>query len=108
MRRESIHPVPSVLDFHSMPGNISEHEHVGIQSAIDLREHRESTLSYRGGRNLEKEAMFDPTSLLIVEDAPLRYDVDIVTKLIVYSGIGFIAVFIVPILFHSMKKVLNE
>ncbi|CEG65226.1 hypothetical protein RMATCC62417_02054 [Rhizopus microsporus] len=106
LRRESIHPVPSVLDFHSMSGNISEHEHVGIQSAIDLREHRESTLSYRGGRNLEKEAMFDPTSLLIVEDAPLRYDVDIVTKLIVYSGIGFIAVFIAPILFHSMKKVL--
>lgn len=28
----------------------------------------------------------DATSMLVIEDAPLRYDVDIVTKLIVYAG----------------------
>ncbi|KAG1308409.1 hypothetical protein G6F64_006062 [Rhizopus arrhizus] len=104
LRRESIRTVPSVLDFHSMSGNMSDHDHIGIQSAIDLREKRESTLSYRRGRQTEKEEeVFDPTSLLIVEDAPLRYDVDIVTKLIVYSGIGFIAVFGCPILFFRIS-----
>lgn len=83
---------------------MSDHDHIGIQSAIDLREKRESTLSYRRGRQTEKEEeVFDPTSLLIVEDAPLRYDVDIVTKLIVYSGIGFIAVFGCPILFFRIS-----
>lgn len=103
MRRESIRPVPSVLDFHNMSSNIADHEHVGIQSAIDLREQQESKLSYRG-KNSEKEQTTDPTCLLVVEDAPLRYDVDIVTKLIVYSGIGFIAVFAVPILFYYISK----
>lgn len=103
LRRESIRPVPSVLDFHNMSSNIADHEHVGIQSAIDLREQQESKLSYRG-KNSEKEQTTDPTCLLVVEDAPLRYDVDIVTKLIVYSGIGFIAVFAVPILFYYISK----
>ncbi|OBZ88299.1 hypothetical protein A0J61_03654 [Choanephora cucurbitarum] len=106
LRRESIHPVPSVLDFQSMSSNMDDNEHVGIQSAIDLREaqaQQQSQLSYRGGsdqpcQTKEKET-FDPTSLLIIEDAPLRYDVDIVTKLIVYAGIGFIAVYVVPVLF---------
>jgi hypothetical protein len=80
-----------------MSGSMEDHEHVGIQSAIDLREaqaQKKGQLSYRGGvreevpistSGVEKEA-FDPTSLLIIEDAPLRYDVDIVTKLIVYAG----------------------
>jgi hypothetical protein len=80
-----------------MSGSMQDHDHVGIQSAIDLREaqaQKKSQLSYRGGvreevpistSGVEKEA-FDPTCLLIVEDAPLRYDVDIVTKLIVYAG----------------------
>lgn len=114
LRRESIHPVPSVLDFQALSGNMEDHEHVGIQSAIDLREHREmkSQLSYRGGvkeevpistSRSEKEA-YDPTSLLIVEDAPLRYDVDIVTKLIVYAGIGLVAVYPVPMLFQFMSQ----
>jgi hypothetical protein len=43
---------------------------------------------------------YDPSSLLIVEDSPLRYDVDIVTKLIVYAGIGALAVHAIPILFE--------
>ncbi|KAI7900242.1 PAP2 superfamily-domain-containing protein [Cokeromyces recurvatus] len=97
LRKESIHPVPSVLDFHSMSGKIEDNEHVGIQSAIDLNEAQDQRrqLCHRGGMredgttlngNGKKEDVFDPTSLLVIEDAPLRYDVDIVTKLIVYAG----------------------
>lgn len=94
LRRESIHPVPSVLDFQSITGSMEDHDHVGIQSAIDLREAQDQKLSYRGGvkedvpisTSANDKEVFDPTSLLIVEDAPLRYDVDIVTKLIVYAG----------------------
>ncbi|KAI8975316.1 phosphatidic acid phosphatase type 2/haloperoxidase [Mycotypha africana] len=117
LRRESIHPVPSVLDFQSISNYMDDHEHVGIQSAIDLKEAQNQQLSHRGNNNgqhqhmpistsvPEKEA-FDPTSLLVLEDAPLRYDVDIVTKLIVYAGIGFIATFVVPIIFRIMSNVL--
>ncbi|KAL1918285.1 uncharacterized protein VTP21DRAFT_2945 [Calcarisporiella thermophila] len=36
----------------------------------------------------------------IGEDIPLRYDVDIVTKLIVYAGIGWHAVCTIPVLFE--------
>ncbi|CEP07772.1 hypothetical protein [Parasitella parasitica] len=114
LRRESIHPVPSVLDFHSITGNMQNNEHVGIQSAIDLKEaqDQQNQLSYRGGAREDvpittspnEKEVFDPTSLLIIEDAPLRYDVDIVTKLIVYAGIGFIAVYIVPMLFQMMSQ----
>ncbi|GAA5806316.1 PAP2 superfamily-domain-containing protein [Helicostylum pulchrum] len=115
LRRESIHPVPSVLDFQSMSGNMQDHDHVGIQSAIDLREARETRnqLSYRGGVREDipistgtkaQEEVYDPTCLLIVEDAPLRYDVDIVTKLIVYAGIGMVAVYVAPILFQFMSQ----
>jgi hypothetical protein len=100
-----------------MSGNMQDHEHVGIQSAIDLRELRESKqqqLSYRGGVREEvpistntsasEKEVYDPTSLLIIEDAPLRYDVDIVTKLIVYAGIGLVAVYPVPMLFQLMSQ----
>lgn len=131
LRRESIHPVPSVLDFQSITGNMEDHDHVGIQSAIDLREAQDQKLSYRGGGVKEEgpistsandKEVFDPTSLLVVEDAPLRYDVDIVTKLIVYAGkaclykmpkmvywfvtvgIGFVAVYVVPMLFQLMSQ----
>lgn len=75
-----------------MSSNMEESEHVGIQSAIDLREAQDQKLSYRGREESlintsdEEKEVFDPTSLLVVEDAPLRYDVDIVTKLIVYAG----------------------
>ncbi|GAN01046.1 sphingosine-1-phosphate phosphohydrolase [Mucor ambiguus] len=113
LRRESIHPVPSVLDFQSITGNMEDHDHVGIQSAIDLREAQDQKLSYRGGgvredvpisTSANDKEVFDPTSLLVVEDAPLRYDVDIVTKLIVYAGIGFVAVYVVPMLFQLMSQ----
>ncbi|KAG1124460.1 hypothetical protein G6F42_009601 [Rhizopus arrhizus] len=112
LRRESIHPVPSVLDFQSITGSMEDHDHVGIQSAIDLREAQDQKLSYRGGvkedvpisTSANDKEVFDPTSLLIVEDAPLRYDVDIVTKLIVYAGIGFVAVYVVPMLFQLMSQ----
>ncbi|KAI9269339.1 phosphatidic acid phosphatase type 2/haloperoxidase [Sporodiniella umbellata] len=103
LRRESIHPVPSVLDFQNISNNMEDHEHVGIQSAIDLREQQESKLSYRG-KTCEKGLAVDPSALFEMEDAPLRYDVDIVTKLIVYSGIGFVAVFVVPALFYFISK----
>lgn len=92
LRRESIHPVPSVLDFQSMSSNMEDNEHVGIQSAIDLKEAQDQKLSYRGRDEShittsdEEKEVYDPTSLLVIEDAPLRYDVDIVTKLIVYAG----------------------
>lgn len=92
---------------------MQDHDHVGIQSAIDLREARETQLLYRGdikkdipistGTKFSEEEVYDPTSLLIIEDAPLRYDVDIVTKLIVYAGIGMVAAYIAPILFQFMS-----
>lgn len=108
---------------------MEESEHVGIQSAIDLREAQDQKLSYRGRdepsitTSDEEKEVYDPTSLLVIEDAPLRYDVDIVTKLIVYAGkdphsllcvcliltafligIGFVAVFVAPLLFNVMSQ----
>lgn len=97
LRRESIRSVPSVLDFHSISSNISDHEYIGKTQA-------RNRLAYRG-RPLEKEEIVDPVSQSVFEDTPLRYDVDIVTKLIVYSGIGFIAVFAVPILFFYISNI---
>jgi hypothetical protein len=111
LNKESIHPIPSVLDLQSLAGSVSSAEHVGIQSGIDLHERRVADCKYRGQRDgafVDEKAnstdtntyynnkppftpplsasLDDPTSMLVVEDAPLRYDVDIVTKLIVYAG----------------------
>lgn len=102
MNRESIHPIPSVLDLHDL--SVKHAEHVGIQSSIDLHEKRAyDKVQYRGtnadgeegcgGANCNERVngrhtkdVYDPTTELVAEDAPLRYDVDIVTKLIVYAG----------------------
>ncbi|KAI8138527.1 PAP2 superfamily-domain-containing protein [Fennellomyces sp. T-0311] len=107
LNRESIHPIPSVLDLRHLAGTVAEAEHVGIQSSIDLHEKTvyEQQLQHRGGRDEKESAtvespVYDPTTLLVAEDAPLRYDVDIVTKLIVYAGIGFLALCPVPMLFQ--------
>jgi hypothetical protein len=117
LNKESIHPIPSVLDLQSLARSVSSAEHVGIQSGIDLHERRVADCKYRGQQQQQQQrdgafvdekanstdasnyynnkppftpplsaALDDPTSMLVVEDAPLRYDVDIVTKLIVYAG----------------------
>ncbi|CAO3591068.1 unnamed protein product [Absidia cylindrospora] len=131
LNKESIHPVPSVLDLQGLAGTVSAAEHVGIQSGIDLHEQRVADCKYRGTQQqrdnsfVDEKAnnnnhhhhhchypksvipstppgtsMDDPTSMLVVEDAPLRYDVDIVTKLIVYAGIGLVAVYPAPMVFQ--------
>lgn len=101
------------MDLQSLAGSVSSAEHVGIQSGIDLHERRVADCKYRGQQQRDgafvdekansidtsnyyntkppftpplSAALDDPTSMLVVEDAPLRYDVDIVTKLIVYAG----------------------
>lgn len=114
LNKKSINPVPSVLDLRGLMRSVSSSEHVGIQSGIDLHEKKVADCKYRGPQrngditnnnnnssnidntNSNSNGMTpstpptsssnDPTSMLVVEDAPLRYDVDIVTKLIVYSG----------------------
>ncbi|CAO3650048.1 unnamed protein product [Cunninghamella echinulata] len=120
LNKESIHPIPSVLDLRGLAKSVSDAEHVGIQSGIDLHERRVAECKNRRKENNtfldEKEvhshsapstppvssSLYDDNtlSMLIVEDAPLRYDVDIVTKLIVYAGIGLMAVFPAPVLFQ--------
>ncbi|KAG0176702.1 hypothetical protein DFQ28_006934 [Apophysomyces sp. BC1034] len=105
LNKEIIHPIPSVLDLHGLTSSVRAAEHVGIQSAIDLHE-RTVALQHRAGKDnldtVDEKAQADPLSLLIVEEAPLRYDVDIVTKLIVYAGIGFLTVFPVPLMFQFL------
>ena len=96
LNRETIHPIPSVLDLRHLAGTVAEAEHVGIQSDIDLHEkaayekhQKQQEFKHRGGQKettVETPTVYDPTTLLVAEDAPLRYDVDIVTKLIVYAG----------------------
>lgn len=116
LNRESIHPIPSVLDLHDL--SVKHAEHVGIQSSIDLHEKRAyDKVQYRGtnadgeegcgGTNCNERVngrhtkdVYDPTTELVAEDAPLRYDVDIVTKLIVYAGIGCLAVYGAPLMFQ--------
>jgi hypothetical protein len=122
LRHASIHPVPSVLDLRGLTSSVQASDHVGVQSGIDLHEKRvfearhrfQKDIDEKGATNApstptlvatalrEKNATddYDPSSLLIVEDSPLRYDVDIVTKLIVYAGIGALAVHAIPILFE--------
>lgn len=91
-----------MLDLHDL--SVKHAEHVGIQSSIDLHEKRAyDKVQYRGanadgeeggcaGGNCNERGgrhtkdVYDPTTELVAEDAPLRYDVDIVTKLIVYAG----------------------
>lgn len=93
-----------MLDLHDL--SVKHAEHVGIQSSIDLHEKRAyDKVQYRGanadgeeggcgGGNCNEKLhngrhtkdVYDPTTELVAEDAPLRYDVDIVTKLIVYAG----------------------
>jgi hypothetical protein len=101
---------------------VQESDHVGVQSGIDLHEKRVFEARHRFQKDIDEKGGavtpstptlvstavreknntddFDPSSLLIVEDSPLRYDVDIVTKLIVYTGIGALAVHTIPILFE--------
>jgi hypothetical protein len=102
---------------------VQDSDHVGIQSGIDLHEKRvfearhrfQKDIDEKGGvvappstptlisaaaRDKSSSDDYDPSSLLIIEDSPLRYDVDIVTKLIVYAGIGALAVHTIPILFE--------
>ncbi|KAJ2965011.1 hypothetical protein NQZ79_g162 [Umbelopsis isabellina] len=122
LRHANIHPIPSVLDLRGLTSTVQDSDHVGIQSGIDLHEKRVFEARHRFQKDIdekgggaapstpvlvssslkEKNAFddFDPSSLLIVEDSPLRYDVDIVTKLIVYAGIGALAVHAIPILFE--------
>ncbi|GAB5586530.1 Long-chain base-1-phosphate phosphatase [Umbelopsis nana] len=122
LRHASIHPVPSVLDLRGLTSSVQDSDHVGIQSGIDLHEKRvfearhrfQKDIDEKGGvvapstptlissaaRDKSSSDDYDPSSLLIVEDSPLRYDVDIVTKLIVYAGIGALAVHTIPILFE--------
>ncbi|KAI9288023.1 phosphatidic acid phosphatase type 2/haloperoxidase [Umbelopsis sp. AD052] len=121
LRHASIHPVPSVLDLRGLTSSVRASDHVGVQSGIDLHEKRVYEARHRFQNNLDEKVSntpstptlvatalqeknatddYDPSSLLIVEDSPLRYDVDIVTKLIVYAGIGALAVHAIPILFE--------
>ncbi|CAO3664026.1 unnamed protein product [Umbelopsis vinacea] len=122
LRHASIHPVPSVLDLRGLTSSVQESDHVGVQSGIDLHEKRVFEARHRFQKDIDEKGGavtpstptlvstavreknniddFDPSSLLIVEDSPLRYDVDIVTKLIVYTGIGALAVHTIPILFE--------
>jgi hypothetical protein len=97
LAHESIHPIPSVLNLPKF----SQIDHVGPQDSIDLNENealrlRRLEVAAKGRHHLNASEEV----LLVVEDAPLRYDVDIVTKLIVYGGIGWLAVHTVPILFE--------
>lgn len=109
LNRESIHPIPSVLDLRDLGGSVAEAERVGIQSSIDLHEHKalEQEFKHRGTNGREsmdekvQDPVFDAASLLVAEEVPLRYDVDIVTKLIVYAGIGFLAVYPNLLLFQA-------
>ncbi|KAL1936775.1 hypothetical protein VTP01DRAFT_909 [Rhizomucor pusillus] len=109
LNRESIHPIPSVLDLRDLTSSVAEAEHVGIQSSIDLHERKavEQEFKHRGSNGPEsldekvQDAVFDAASMLVAEDVPLRYDVDIVTKLIVYAGIGFLAVYPNLLLFQA-------
>lgn len=90
-----------MLDLKHLTSSVSEAEHVGIQSSIDLHERKvyeETQLQHRGSSGerdivdekcASEDTVYDPTCLLVIEDAPLRYDVDIVTKLIVYAGESF-------------------
>jgi hypothetical protein len=89
-------------------------DHVGLQSPIDVHEFHDSknSLQYRGRDDItpppngEEGDKFDYDGLLVLEEAPLRYDVDIVTKLIVYAGIGFCAVYPTPLLFQFISQLL--
>jgi hypothetical protein len=110
-----------VLDLRGLTSTVQESDHVGVQSGIDLHEKRVFEARHRFQKDIDEKGGgapstpvlvstslreknvsddFDPSSLLIVEDSPLRYDVDIVTKLIVYAGIGALAVHAIPILFE--------
>lgn len=98
-----------MLDLRNLTSSVAEAEHVGIQSSIDLHECKavEQEFKHRGSNGREnldekvQDAVFDAASLLVAEDVPLRYDVDIVTKLIVYAGIGFLAVYPNLLLFQA-------
>jgi hypothetical protein len=121
LRHASIHPVPSVLDLRGLTSSLQDSDHVGVQSGIDLHEKRVFEARHRFQRDIDEKGAvppstptlvstalrennttddFDPSSLLMIEDSPLRYDIDIVTKLIVYAGIGALAVHTIPILFE--------
>ncbi|OAD67557.1 hypothetical protein PHYBLDRAFT_189030 [Phycomyces blakesleeanus NRRL 1555(-)] len=101
LKSESIHPIPSVLDLRGLTSSMAESDHVGMQSPIDLHERRVAEAKQchnRKGRELDEKVPEEDIS----DDEPLRYDIDIVTKLIVYAGIGFLAVYPVPLLFQLL------
>ncbi|KAI7865771.1 PAP2 superfamily-domain-containing protein [Spinellus fusiger] len=88
LNKESIDPIPSVLDLKGLATSIEESDRVGQELSIES-ERRKTELKYRHQKSPQ-------------EEVPMRYDVDIVTKLIVYAGIGFLAVYPLPFVFQLL------
>ncbi|CAG8569086.1 6244_t:CDS:2, partial [Paraglomus occultum] len=103
--------VSSVFDIPHTTKEFDVHSTQDPYEYLDGEKEKEQGLNRRQNKNesngtidgnnhvkyfAEKNGLFNT-----VEQTTLRYDVDVVTKLIVYSGIGYLAVDTIPVLFES-------
>ncbi|CCG81594.1 Sphingosine-1-phosphate phosphohydrolase [Taphrina deformans PYCC 5710] len=94
--------LPSIKEIPSMVRNFRRPrtDSVGPQSAADVYEavaykNRQRRLSNQTYNDAERTEDSDSMKKLI-EKPRVRYDVEVVTKLVVYSGVGWIAIDLVP------------
>ncbi|CAG8508065.1 11079_t:CDS:10 [Paraglomus brasilianum] len=105
------HMVPSVFDLPRTTKEFDVHSTADPYEYLDAEKEKEQGLNRRQNKS-ESNGTIDGNSHvkyfaeklekgLFNNVTTIRYDVDVVTKLIVYSGIGYLAVDTIPVLFES-------
>ncbi|KAJ7703449.1 hypothetical protein B0H16DRAFT_1638694 [Mycena metata] len=113
----ALHPVPSVIDLPSMSGGVEVggigsgsgasgsksiygHGNGGEKGGAGLRRRAEAVEAARPAREFDYEDEGEEAERATTGREVKRYDADVLTKLIVYAGIGVLACEIMPVLFE--------